>query len=46
MNLPKEERPFDPFNPGDDPKFHEMVESIQQDVPQIISDLCAETFAD
>ena len=45
MDMPKEERPFDPYNPGSDPKFHDMVADIQADVPQIIADLVSETFA-
>ena len=44
MDLPKDQRPFNPFNPGDDPRFHEIVESISKDVPQLISDLVADTF--
>lgn len=44
MDLPKDQRPFNPFNPGDDPRFHQMVEQLQSDVPQLISDLVADTF--
>jgi len=41
MDLPKDQRPFNPFNPGDDPRFHQIVNDIASDIPQMITDLVA-----
>ena len=44
MDLPKDQRPFNPFNPGDDPRFHQIVNDIASDIPQMITDLVAGSF--